>query len=54
MIRSEAEYQEALRRLKQDQDVAVQQREALVKSNLSAEEVGRGDAAVTLFPCAVG
>jgi len=41
MIRSEAEYQEALRRLKQDQQVAVQQKDALVKANLSAEEADR-------------
>jgi len=41
MIRSETEYQEALRRLKQDQQVAVQQRDALVKAGLSAEEIDR-------------
>lgn len=41
MIRSETEYQEALRRLKQDQQVAVQQREALVKAGLSDEEIDR-------------
>ncbi len=41
MIRSETEYQEALRRLTQDQQVAVQQRDALVKAGLSAEEIDR-------------
>ncbi len=41
MIRSEAEYQEALRRLRQDQEVAVRQKDALTKANLSAEEVDR-------------
>lgn len=39
MIRSEAEYQEALRRLEQDRTVAAAQRDALVASRLSPEEV---------------
>jgi DNA-directed RNA polymerase specialized sigma subunit len=39
MIRSEAEYQEALRRLEQDRTVAAAQREALVASGLSPAEV---------------
>lgn len=41
MIRSEAEYQEALKRLKQDQQVAAQQRDALMKAGLSTEEIDR-------------
>jgi DNA-directed RNA polymerase specialized sigma subunit len=41
MIRSESEYQEALRRLQQDRDVASQQREALAAAGLSSEEVER-------------
>jgi DNA-directed RNA polymerase specialized sigma subunit len=39
MIRSEAEYQEALRRLEQDRKVAAAQRDALVASGLSSAEV---------------
>lgn len=39
MIRSEAEYQEALRRLEQDRTVAAAQRDALVASGLSPDEV---------------
>jgi DNA-directed RNA polymerase specialized sigma subunit len=39
MIRSEAEYQEALRRLEQDRQVATAQRDALVASGLSPDEV---------------
>ncbi len=39
MIRSEAEYQEALRRLAQDHTVAAAQRDALVASGLSPGEV---------------
>jgi len=39
MIRSEAEYQEALRRLEQDRTVAAAQRDALMASGLSSEEV---------------
>jgi DNA-binding XRE family transcriptional regulator len=42
MIRTEAEYQEALRRLRQDKEVAAQQREALVAAGLSPEEVEVG------------
>ncbi|MDO8672759.1 MAG: helix-turn-helix transcriptional regulator [Dehalococcoidia bacterium] len=42
MIRSEPEYQEALRRLDQDKRVAAQQRDALGKAALSTEEVERG------------
>jgi hypothetical protein len=41
MIRSEAEYQEALRRLEQDRTVAAAQRDALVASGLIPEEVER-------------
>lgn len=39
MIRSEAEYQEALRRLEQDRMVAARQREALVRAGLPPEDV---------------
>jgi DNA-directed RNA polymerase specialized sigma subunit len=39
MIRSEAEYQEALRRLEQDRQVAAAQRDALAASGLSPAEV---------------
>jgi len=39
MIRSEAEYQEALRRLEQDRTVAAAQRDALASSGLTAAEV---------------
>jgi DNA-directed RNA polymerase specialized sigma subunit len=39
MIRSEAEYQEALRRLAQDRQLAAAQRDALVAGGLSPEEV---------------
>lgn len=42
MIRNEAEYQEALRRLEQDRHVAAKQREALIKAGLTQEEVERG------------
>lgn len=42
MIRNEAEYQEALRRLEQDRHVAARQRDALVKAGLTEEEVERG------------
>ncbi|MDQ3815953.1 MAG: helix-turn-helix domain-containing protein [Armatimonadota bacterium] len=42
MIRSETEYQEALRRLRQNQEVAAQQRAALEQSGLTPEEVKRG------------
>ena len=38
MIRSEAEYQEALRRLEQDRQVAAAQRDALAASGLSPAE----------------
>jgi transcriptional regulator with XRE-family HTH domain len=41
LIRSEAEYQEALRRAKQDRELAHQQREALLKERMSPEEVER-------------
>jgi len=41
MIRSEAEYQEALRRLEQDRTVATAQRDALVATGLTGEEVER-------------
>lgn len=41
MIRNEAEYREAVRRLQQDQDVAARQREALVAAGLTADEVER-------------
>ena len=41
MIRSEAEYQEALRRLEQDRRVAAAQRDALVAAGLSSAEVER-------------
>jgi DNA-directed RNA polymerase specialized sigma subunit len=41
MISSETEYQEALRRLIQDRDVAAQQRAALEAQGLTPEEVGR-------------
>jgi DNA-directed RNA polymerase specialized sigma subunit len=42
MIRSESEYQEALRRLEQDHEVAARQREALEKEGFTPEEVERG------------
>jgi ribosome-binding protein aMBF1 (putative translation factor) len=42
MIRGESEYQEALRRMEQDRQVAAKQREALVKAGLAEEEVERG------------
>lgn len=42
MIRSEAEYQDALRRLSQDRDVAERQREAFVKAGFAPDEVERG------------
>lgn len=41
MIRNETEYQEALRRLRQDREVAARQREALVAAGLSPDEVER-------------
>jgi ribosome-binding protein aMBF1 (putative translation factor) len=41
MIRTEAEYQEALRRLKQDREVAAQQRDALTTAGLNPTEVER-------------
>lgn len=41
MIRSETEYQEALRRLEQDRTVAAAQRDALVAARLGADEVER-------------
>jgi DNA-directed RNA polymerase specialized sigma subunit len=41
MIRNETEYQEALRRLTQDRDVAAQQCAALEAEGLTPEEVGR-------------
>lgn len=42
MIRSESEYQEALRRLEQDREVAARQREALTKEGFAPEEVEHG------------
>mgnify|MGYP000707577915 CR=1 FL=1 len=42
MIRNEAEYQEALARLSQEQDRLAKQRDALVRLELSDEEVERG------------
>ena len=41
MIRNEAEYREALRRLEQDQDVARRQREALAAAGLNPDEIER-------------
>jgi len=41
VIRSEAEYQEARRRLDQDRDVADRQRDALVAAGLPADQVER-------------
>jgi len=41
MIRSEAEYQEAVRRLERDREVAAAQRKALVTAGLSRAEVER-------------
>jgi len=41
VIRTEPEYQEALRRLQQDQQVAAQQRAALIATGLKTEEVER-------------
>ena len=41
MIRSDAEYREARRRLEQDRDVAEKQRAALVAAGLLSEEVER-------------
>lgn len=42
MIRSEAEYQEALRRLEQDREVAARQREALANEGFTPAEVEHG------------
>lgn len=42
MIRNEREYREALSRLKRDGEVITNQRQALVESGLSEEEVDRG------------
>jgi DNA-directed RNA polymerase specialized sigma subunit len=42
MIRSESEYQQALKRLEEDQHFADQQRSALVDAGLKPEEVERG------------
>lgn len=42
MIRSEAEYQEALRRLEQGQDVAARQRAALAQAGFAPAEVAHG------------
>ena len=42
MIRNEREYREALSRLKRDGEVITNQRQALVESRLSEEEVDRG------------
>ena len=42
MIRNESEYQEALRRKAQDQDVAAGQRTAFVNAGFTPEEVERG------------
>ena len=42
MIRNEADYQEALRRLQQDRAVAQRQREAFVRGGFAPEEVERG------------
>ncbi|HUX86039.1 MAG TPA: helix-turn-helix transcriptional regulator [Chloroflexota bacterium] len=41
MIRTEAEYQEASRRLKQDREVAARQRAALTDAGLNPDEVER-------------
>ncbi len=41
MIRSEAEYQEAIRRLEQDREIAARQRAALGEHDLTPEEVER-------------
>ena len=41
MIRSDAEYREARRRLEQDRDVAEKQRAALAAAGLAQEEVDR-------------
>lgn len=41
MIRSEAEYKEALRRLQQDREIAAKQRETLRAAQLTPEEVER-------------
>lgn len=49
MIRSEAEYQEALRRLAQDGTVAAAQRDALVAGGLTPEEVERAMAPLRSF-----
>jgi DNA-directed RNA polymerase specialized sigma subunit len=42
MIRNDAEYQAALRRLSADQDVAARQREVFEKAGFSVDEVERG------------
>lgn len=42
MIRNEAEYQEALRRVRQDQEVAERQREVFVKAGFPPDEVEQG------------
>ena len=42
MIRNEAEYQEALRRVRQDRDVAERQRGAFMKAGFAPDEVERG------------
>lgn len=41
MIRNETEYQEAKRRLQQDQDMAARQRDALAATGLGPEEIER-------------
>lgn len=41
MIKSQREYEEALRRLEQDREVAVAQRQAFAQAGLTAEEVER-------------
>jgi DNA-directed RNA polymerase specialized sigma subunit len=49
MIRNETEYQEALRRLDQDREVAAEQRVALQAAGLTPEEVERAMAPLRSF-----
>ena len=49
MIRNESDYQEALRRLTQDQEVAARQRAALEDEGLTPEEVERAMAPLLSF-----
>ena len=54
MIRSEHEYQEALRRYRQDREVAEKQREALVAAGLTPEQVERAMEPLLAFQAQLG